>query len=74
MTLRSRLFFLASLALGVVLGLLVSTGLQRAVSPAGPAGSPAGETQPAADPATAAAQRPVAASAGLDAEESHTIA
>ncbi len=74
MTLRSRLFFLASLALGVVLGLLVSTGLQRAVSPAGPAGSPAGETQPAADPATAAAQRPVAASAGLDAEESRTIA
>ena len=71
MTLRSRLFFVASLALGVVLGLLVSTGLQRAVSPAG---SPAGETQPAADPATAAAQRPVAASAGLDAEESHTIA
>jgi len=74
MTLRSRLFFLASLALGVVLGLLVSIGLQRAVSPAGPAGSPTGETQPAADPATAAAQRPVAASAGLDAEESRTIA
>jgi S1-C subfamily serine protease len=71
MTLRSRLFFVASLALGVVLGLFVSTGLQRAVSPAG---SPAGETQPAADPATAAAQRPVAASSGLDAEESHTIA
>jgi S1-C subfamily serine protease len=71
MTLRSRLFFVASLALGAVLGLLVSTGLQRAVSPAG---SPAGETQPAADPATAAAQRPVAASAGLDAEESRTIA
>jgi S1-C subfamily serine protease len=74
MTLRSRLFFVASLALGVVLGLLVSTGLQRAVSPVGPAGSPASEAQPAADPATAAAQRPVAASAGLDAEESHTIA
>ena len=75
MTLRSRLFFVASLALGVGLGLFVSTGLQRAVSPAGsPAGAPAGETQPAADPATAAAQRPVAASSGLDAEESHTIA
>ena len=80
MTLRSRLLFAASLVLGVVIGLFVSTGLQRAISPAsapaGPAGSagPAGEPQPAADPATAAAQRPVAASSGLDAEESHTIA
>ena len=83
MTLRSRLLFAASLVLGVVIGLFVSTGLQRAISPAsapaGPAGSAgsassAGEPQPAADPATAAAQRPVAASSGLDAEESHTIA
>jgi S1-C subfamily serine protease len=82
MTLRSRLVFVASLALGVVIGLFVSTGLQRAVSPSSaPAGAPggsagsAGEQQPAAaDPATAAAQRPVAASSGLDAEESHTIA
>ncbi|HZO08129.1 MAG TPA: trypsin-like peptidase domain-containing protein, partial [Myxococcota bacterium] len=80
MTLRSRLLFAASLVLGVVIGLFVSTGLQRAISPAsapagaaGSAGS-AGEPQPAADPATAAAQRPVAASSGLDAEESHTIA
>jgi S1-C subfamily serine protease len=77
MTLRSRLFFVASLVLGAVLGLFVSIGLQRAVSPAGtPAGAPAGsagELQPAADPATAAAQRPVAASSGLDAEEAHTI-
>jgi S1-C subfamily serine protease len=86
MTLRSRLFFVSSLALGAVLGLFVSIGLQRAVSPtAGPvsnpagvpggsAGAPAGETQPAADPAVAAAQRQVAAFSGLDAEESHTIA
>jgi S1-C subfamily serine protease len=84
MTLRSRLLFAASLVLGVVIGLFVSPGLQRAISPgtaptgsAGSAGSTAsaGEQQPAAaDPATAAAQRPVAASSGLDAEESHTIA
>ena len=33
MTTRSRLFFLASLAAGVVLGLFVSVGLQRALSP-----------------------------------------
>ena len=72
MRLRSRLFFLASLGLGVLLGLFVSVGLQRALAPAG-ALPPAGEL-PAPDAATAAAQRPVSASPGLDAEESHTIA
>ncbi len=71
MRLRSRLLFLSSLAVGVVLGLLVSTGLQRALSPlsrppeAGPEAGP--------DAAAAAAQREVAASPALDVEERHTI-
>jgi S1-C subfamily serine protease len=67
MRLRSRLLFLASLAVGVVLGLFVSTGLQRALSPS---------TEPpraGTDTATAAAQRAVATSPGLDAEERQTI-
>ena len=67
MRLRSRLLFLGSLAVGVVLGLFVSIGLQRALSPSS-------EPQPSApDAATAAAQRPVASTPGLDAEERHTI-
>jgi S1-C subfamily serine protease len=65
MRLRSRLLFLASLALGVVLGLLVSTGLQRALSPA---------EGPVKDAAAAAAQRAAGPSSGLDVEETHTIA
>jgi S1-C subfamily serine protease len=64
---RSRLLFLASLAVGVVLGLLVSTGLQRALSPS------SAPPEPGADPAAAAAQRSVASSSGLDADERHTI-
>ena len=73
MRLRSRLLFIASLGLGVVLGLLVSTGLQRAVSP--PAGPAPVDAPPAArDAATAAAQRTVSSSPGLDPEETHTIA
>jgi S1-C subfamily serine protease len=66
MRLRSRLFFLASLAVGVVLGLFVSAGLQRALSP-----SP--RAPEAAPEATSVAQRPVAPAPGLDAEERHTI-
>ncbi len=64
MTTRSRLFFLASLAAGVVLGLFVSIGLQRALSPS------------SAPPETAAPaqSRPVAERADLDGEEKHTIA
>jgi S1-C subfamily serine protease len=62
---RSRLFFLGSLALGVLLGLLVSTGLQRALSPSSP--SPEGEP-------AAVQPRPVAERADLDEEEKHTIA
>jgi S1-C subfamily serine protease len=63
MTTRSRLFFLASLAVGVVLGLFVSIGLQRALSPS------------SAPPEAAAAQsRPVAERPDLDPEERHTIA
>jgi S1-C subfamily serine protease len=60
---RSRLLFLGSLALGVLLGLLVSTGLQRALSP----GSPSPEAEPAVQP------RPAAARGDLDPEERHTI-
>jgi S1-C subfamily serine protease len=61
---RSRLFFFGSLVLGVLLGLLVSTGLQRALSP-----SP---RSPEAEPA-AVQVRPVAARADLQPEERHTI-
>jgi S1-C subfamily serine protease len=64
MSTRSRLLFFGSLVLGVVLGLLVSTGLQRALSP-----SPR-EPEPEAAPEA----RPVAERADLDAEERHTIA
>ncbi len=64
MSTRSRLFFFGSLVLGVVLGLLVSTGLQRALSP-----SP---REP--EPEVAAQARPVAERAELDPEERHTIA
>jgi S1-C subfamily serine protease len=71
MRLRSRLLFLGSLAVGVVLGLFVSVGLQRALSP----GSPPPEAQggAAADPAAAAAQRAADGAPGLDADERHTI-
>jgi len=61
---RSRLFFLGSLVLGVLLGLLVSTSLQRALSPSPRA--------PEAEPA-AAQVRPATARPDLDAEERHTI-
>ncbi|HXK11676.1 MAG TPA: trypsin-like peptidase domain-containing protein [Vicinamibacteria bacterium] len=66
MRIRSRFFFLGSLFLGVVLGLFVSAGLQRALSP-----SP----RPAeGDPAAAAQARPIAERSDLDPEEKHTIA
>jgi S1-C subfamily serine protease len=64
MTTRSRFFFLGSLAVGVVLGLFVSVGLQRALSPS--AAPPE-----AAPPAQA---RATAERADLDPEEKHTIA
>jgi S1-C subfamily serine protease len=64
MRIRSRLFFLGSLVLGVLLGLLVSTGLQRALSP-----SP---RPPEAEPA-AVQTRPAATRPELDVEERHTI-
>jgi S1-C subfamily serine protease len=64
MRIRSRLYFLGSLALGVVLGLLVSTGLQRALSP-----SP---RSPEAEPA-AVQVRPAAARSDLEPDERHTI-
>jgi len=62
---RSRLFFLGSLVLGVLLGLVVSTGLQRALSPSSP--SPEAEL-------AAVQSRPVTERADLDPEEKHTIA
>jgi S1-C subfamily serine protease len=72
MNLRPRLFFLGSLAVGVVLGLFVSVGLQRALSPSGePAQAAAGSGR--ADPATAAAQRSPDAGPGLDPDERKTI-
>jgi S1-C subfamily serine protease len=63
---RSRLLFLGSLALGVLLGLLVSIGLQRALSP-----SP---RSPEVEPAAAVQGRPVAERSDLDPEEKRTIA
>jgi S1-C subfamily serine protease len=66
MTTRSRLFFLGSLALGVVLGLFVSIGLQRALSPSPRA--PEAEASPLAQ-SRGAADRPE-----LEPEERHTIA
>ncbi len=73
----SRLLFASSLILGVVLGLFVSTGLQRALSPSSEpqqAAAPPPATLPAADPATRAALRaPDTSGDGLDAEERHTI-
>jgi S1-C subfamily serine protease len=61
---RSRVLFLASLAVGVLLGLVVSTGLQRALSPA----------SPPPEPELAAVQtRPPAARPDLEPEERHTI-
>jgi S1-C subfamily serine protease len=64
---RSRVFFFVSLALGIVLGLVVSTGMQRALSPS------TAPPQAAADPAIAAAQRAADTSSGLDTEERHTV-
>ncbi|HSD66075.1 MAG TPA: trypsin-like peptidase domain-containing protein [Vicinamibacteria bacterium] len=61
---RSRVLFLGSLVLGVLLGLLVSTGLQRALSPS----SAPLEAVPAA-----AQSRPAATRGDLDPEERHTI-
>ena len=65
---RSRLLFLSMMLLGVVIGLFLSAGLQRALSPSG---------QPAAEPVAAAQQgmdRAAAARDDLDPEERHTIA
>jgi S1-C subfamily serine protease len=63
---RSRVFFLGSLVLGVLLGLLVSIGLQRALSPS--------SRPPEGDPAAVAQSRSVAERPDLDPEEKHTIA
>jgi len=62
---RSRLLFLASLAVGVVLGLFVSIGLQRALSPS---------ASPQEAALTAPQTRAVADRPELDPEERHTIA
>jgi S1-C subfamily serine protease len=65
MTMRSRFFFLGSLVLGVVLGLFVSTGLQRALSPS--------SSSPEAGRVASPQSRPVAGRPDLEAEERHTI-
>jgi S1-C subfamily serine protease len=59
---RSRAFFLLSLLIGVVLGLLVSTGIQRALTPA-----------PEASPSPPVAGRAVAAAPDYDEDEIQTI-
>src|SRR4029453_9094555 len=58
---RPRAFFLLSLLFGVLLGVFIAVGLQRALAPGG-----SGPVEPAAP--RAAAVRP-----GLDAEERKTI-
>jgi S1-C subfamily serine protease len=59
---RSRALFLLSLLLGVALGLLVSTGIQRALTPAGGASPPPPPTAP-----------PVATAPDYDEDELQTI-
>jgi S1-C subfamily serine protease len=63
----SRLFFLAMMVLGVLVGLFLSAGLQRALSPAVPT------PEPVAIAAQAAGREP-AAGGELEPEERHTIA
>jgi S1-C subfamily serine protease len=67
MATRSRFLFFGMMVLGVALGLLVSSGLQRALSPAPSPALPAST-------AVAAAQAPAAERSDLDADERHTIA
>ncbi len=66
---RSRLLFLGMMVVGVVIGVLVSGGLQRALSPS--AGTPAATVAAAAQQAVDRAATP---SPELDPEERHTIA
>ena len=66
---RSRFLFFGMMLLGVVLGLFLSSGLQRAVSPSPSPAVPV-PVAAAAPPAEGASAEP----AGLDAEEHHTIA
>ena len=68
MATRSRFLFFGMMVLGVVLGLLISTGLQRALSPAPSPGLPEAPPVAAAQPA-AGGER-----SDLDADERHTIA
>jgi S1-C subfamily serine protease len=63
---RSRVFFLVSLVVGVVLGIFVSAGLQRALSPSAKPILPSADARPQA--------REVAERPDLDPEERHTIA
>jgi S1-C subfamily serine protease len=65
---RSRFLFFGMMVLGVVVGLLLSSGLQRVLSP-----SPSPVPAPVAV-AQGVAEREPGGSAGLDAEERHTIA
>jgi len=60
---RTRVFFFVSLVVGVVLGLLISTGIQQALSPEG-----GGEPEPPSAVARAAAAAPV-----YDEDERQTI-
>jgi S1-C subfamily serine protease len=69
MATRSRFLFFGMMVLGVVLGLLISSGLQRALSPAPSPGLPEAAPVAAAPAPAGAADRP-----DLDAEERHTIA
>ncbi len=72
---RTRLLFFGSLVFGIVLGLFVSTGLQRALSPSSDpsAGAlPAGAPQ-ASEAVPASGQRVADTTSGLDPEERHTI-
>ena len=62
---RTRLVFLGSLAVGIVLGLFISAGLQQALSPS--------SRTPEAEPSPVAQNRSAAPRTDLDPEERHTI-
>ena len=71
---RSRPLFLLSLLFGVVLGALISAGIQRAVSPRRATEAPLAEAPPASLDSSAALPRAATAPPSLGEDERRTIA